>query len=1662
MRRIILVLIITCTYSLLPRTLIGQEYDIYLNYSFIGTGNYPRTAQVNIYSNTAIGSPTLFNNEYPDPGFPDAFNILGLSGIRTSTPSVIITGVMDVTILGSSTGDYNSVSLTNTLTTNSFLLSSDNTTFNANLTIRDKMEFSLPSTSQCYRDKINLSATPGHPLESYFWEYSVPSMGVDWTALPNVFQSRSVINVSLIDIIGIDNEEFVGEVIYFRLSNTINNYSVPSLSYSFTHCSTRIIPELTTTTNETCYGANDGTITLTFDSNVENGYEMRYFIYQGNPPFTTTEEELKADPPIFPNQAFADPLGITMVPLNDGSGHYSGTFVGLDGSSAIDNGNTILGNADYYIIYQEVRYDFPNPGDVDVKSGDITPMFTIARPAEIKVTIPTENITQPSCNGDKGSVTLFGQGGGFPPNENIPLEYAIQGDDDSWRSNPTFSNLEPGNYTFLARSSVDCVSSPSEQITIMAPPELSFRDPSPGITTSSTASNGVIGIFYNGGTPNYTFQLSKKNETTLAFETILNPNLVHNHLTKKAEFHNLSVGTYRITIIDSNNCSLTTETLGDMEVTTIPPPTIDSQVITEISCLGDNNGSINIGISGGVPPYNYEWTINGIISQIQSAESQTISLNNLSEVGEYILKIASTGFTEFDGPSGYVSTTITMNQPEDIIIVSVNPNNISCFGAQDGSILVTASGGSSYEYKLDFFDSWKPLNNNTIPINKGGFYDVYIRNQNKCESDPVLGILVLEPDELTVSSTFQSATTNGGNQGSITLSIAGGIPLSEPTDQYSISWTKDGEPFTPSTGSTSTYLGNLEAGEYVAQITDTNGCSPLINPPIIIDQPGPLAITDISVQNEISCSTANDGIINATVTGTSPIIFEWRLNGVPFRTLTDDNSLIDIGPGEYQLFLYDGSLNGPVKSEVITLSPPTDIVGSANITPVSCFGGNDGTMTINAIGGTGNFKYKISGRSTQNSPIFENLLSGTYSITITDENGCTSVPFDVVVPEPTSIKISEVTIDPITVSGRNDGSISLNVEGGSAPYSFEWTGPNGYTNNNQNISNLYPGSYTLVIRDVENQGQIDGCYFTQTFEITQPGALLVNLIQTVMLECNGDNFGEITANVQGGVPPYSYEWFQVTNNNSILTEDTEIIGNLSEGNYFVRVTDANGVSVDALPISITQPKVLEIKGIEVTNVLCEGDTSGAVKVSISGGIGPYSYFWSNGSNTPNLIDMESGEYTLEVYDYNGCFVETTVSINPAPDPVRIIAATTSNVSEYMANDGSISLQIAGGAKPYSLHWIRQSDNMEIGNTQEIKNLSAGSYEVYISDKNGCNLTEIYNISQPDIVEEIITQPSCSDKKNGSITVIVNQGDGTFTYSWNTGATTNTISNLSPGNYTVNINGFGNDTLTRTYVIEEPIPLEINLGDDRTLCAGQELVLNATVDNINASYSWISDNGFSSSDPSITINESGNYSVIVSNQNGCLATDSIFVDISDDVINAEFAVSSQVFVGESLIAVDISYPLPETQHWILPEGATILMQDSDETEMVFDKPGEYEIGIMTQVGKCFAQQTKKVLVMENESLNEGNGTADSRKLIEDFIIYPNPSDGEFTADITLSERGNINIKIFNFANNALMASKKDRGASTYTLPFNISALPSGVYAVVLETPFGNSLRKIIHK
>ena len=792
------------------------------------------------------------------------------------------------------------------------------------------------------------------------------------------------------------------------------------------------------------------------------------------------------------------------------------------------------------------------------------------------------------------------------------------------------------------------------------------------------------------------------------------------------------------------------------------------------------------------------------------------------------------------------------------------------------------------------------------------------------------------------------------------------------------------------------------------------------------------------------------------------------LSPIPVSNGINSPVLEGVPEGSYILTVTDDIES--VSTAAIEISEPLTSVTITNIMPTdaSCHNHNDGSLFIQADGGESPYTYSINdGLSFQLSPTFNNLSSGSYTIVVKDNNECEfreDTPVLIMQPLELNIIINEQ--QPVSVSGGSDGAIFITVEGGSNNYTFEWSGPNGYNSTDEDITGLEEGEYTVVITDANFISSLGaaGCRYTSpVITITEPGELIATATQLVFLQCANDNHAEIEVGVQGGVGPFTYTWYKVDNSsNTLLDENTNIINGLTAGTYFATITDqANQTTKNSNNVVVSAPPLLELTIDNITHLTCIDNPTGKIDFTVSGGTGNYRYFLNNEEVTSDISNLASGDYFLEIFDEETCDVSESFTINNPEDPIEITNVTINNASAYQAVDGSIELNITGGLQPYTISWTRLSDNTNIGDQATINNLTSDSYMVIITDENNCTIEETYIVTQPDIIEATITNPSCTNFSDGSISLIVNQGDGVFTYNWlSTNETTSTITNLTAGSYTVIITGFENGPETRTYVLENPLPLEVDLGGDRTLCQNQVLDLDVSVEDDTATYLWASDNGFSSTEPQVMLTEAGTYTVTIETPLGWSATQSISLATSTDEINAEFAVSSQVFVDETVIAVDISFPLPEGVQWILPEEAKILKQDVDETQFSFAQPGEYELTLITTRGDCISETSKKVLVIAKDALTETENSEVLGKVVEEFIVYPNPTSGKFTADINLTERGEASIKIFNFANNAQMASERVRGESNYSIPFDISGMPSGVYAVVLETPYGTSLRKII--
>ncbi|WP_209401668.1 T9SS type A sorting domain-containing protein [Pseudozobellia sp. WGM2] len=1498
------------------------------------------------------------------------------------------------------------------------------------------------SGSKCYTEDVTFSATPGHPNEAYSWSYYTAS---DPTEKPLNFFSQSK-TLNLTDLFPDNPTDHIEEVITFVVTNNLNGGYKKTINYSWLSCGlnlNHIEPE-----PEKCAGENNGGVRFEFDDALPNNSSLRVYLYEGTPP-NNIEDDLEKDNPTV--------AGITPQTISDAddqlindNGTYYWEYQGLAGAT---------GGKDYFAVHQVLN------GDGTVSSAAITDDFSIERPTEI--TASSSLVSSAACIGENTVYQLNADGGYLSGGSSTLSDYEFQYSINGGNYNSTTSTLNiPASvndqtvnilveYTGNSNNCTNDENNPYSFIILATPVALEINDDSSysfGLPPSASGlNNGSVRITLAQGSGSFNYSLYKYDEASSSF-------VLHASNTNTTEstytFENLPEGRYQATVSLSSGSSCS-DTSQEFELTANQLPTIQNINATAPSCSGQMDGSITLEVTEGAPPFQFRW-YDSSGNQI-SGESST-TLESLTP-GIYSFKAISNG-GDFETEGAYSEAAeIIVPQSNSIEILEISPTNASCFEANDGSLEISASGASEYDYSLNGGLSWEPLIDHIISNLDSGFYEVILRNRNSpiCLSSPSAQEEIKEPEEITITPTVQDVSTNGGNDGAITISVSGGLPEIDTDKNYTFSWEGKG-PNNTSFSSSSQNIGGLIEGRYEITVSDDNGCSS-IPLEIEITQPGPLSINSITVVNQMSCVAANDAIITADVVGTSPVTFDWYRDGSLFVQTIDVNTIENLPPGEYQLFLNDGSVPNALESAIVTIDNINAI--TANIVATgTCPNTNEGSIVINNIqGGTPGYSYSIDGNNFQPSGNFSSLNAGNYTVTVRDSNGCEMVQTDVVVDSYPEILLDNENTIVLSVSaeGRSDGAISPIFEGGVPPFTYDWTGPNINGTNTQDVSGLMEGDYSILVTDA------NGCVLNESFTITEPGELIVTASQMEFIPCSGDTFGEITAQVIGGVAPYVLEWFQQINGSDTkLEEDSNLLVDLGPGSYFLRATDSNGISTDSEIVVITEPDLLTVSILSTTPIFCSGEATGAVEIAFSGGTAPYEFSWSNGETTQNLFNVPAGEYTLFISDINGCYTEITAIVEAAPDALQISNSNIINVSEYNANDGSISLELTGGAFPFDIEWTQLSNGLGIEGRENISNLTAGSYQVAISDDNGCQLMEIFEITQPDIVEETIVQPACEGDTNGSISLLVNQGNGNFTYDWSTGDTTNAITELAPGTYSVTVTGLENGPITRTYLIEYPKPVEVDLGEDQTLCVNQELALDASVEDEGALYSWTSSNGFTSNSPSINITQSGTYMVTVTSSSGCKAEGSISVDISTEEINAELAASTQAFVNETIIAVDISYPLPDKLEWIFPDEAIIVSSDSDEAQLQFSKAGEYEIGIITYRGDCIAQQTKKIIINQSDPTVREEATANGSKLVEDFLIYPNPTNGQFTADVHMTERGNVSIKVFSLANNALIASKKERGASLYQVPFDISGLPAGVYAVLLETPYGKTLRKVIKK
>ena len=806
----------------------------------------------------------------------------------------------------------------------------------------------------------------------------------------------------------------------------------------------------------------------------------------------------------------------------------------------------------------------------------------------------------PVCSG--GNLSLFASGGGtyswsgpdgFTSSSQNPVRYGVTG-------------AQAGNYTVTITTSGGCTATASVAVAVGTDPSLSTA-----ITnTACGTANGSINLTVSGGTAPYTYFWSNSATTE--------------------DLGGLVAGNYRVTVTDNNGCTAATNssvsnTGGGPSLTATP---------IAVACPGGSNGSINLTVSGGTSPYNYFWS-NGASTQnisnvaagnygvivtdatgCQGVTAATVTQANPLQVDATQVNIAcnatatgsisllvSGGITPYSyvwsGPTaigntatptnllaGTYNVTVTaqggctatssfvLTQPT-VLAASATPTAASCFGGADGNVNLTVSGGTApFTYSWTRSGGGFTASSEDIYSLTAGTYSVTVTDARNCTA--IASAVVGQPAAISFASTQVNVLCNGAASGSINLTASGGTP------GYTFIW---------SNGASTEDISSLRAGDYSVTATDTRGCTGTTT--VTITQTAALAITP--TKTDVLCNGASTGSINLTIAGGTPgYTYAWSDGAATSQNRTN------LAAGNYRVTVTDAS--GCTGTSLISIGENSAIAISGAIADDRCNGGNSGSITLNVNGGAGGYTYAWSG-GLPSQKDQASLLAGTYIVTVTDASLC-SITASFTVGQPTALTAVGNTVSVGCFEAAN-GSVDLTVSGGTSPYTFAWSSGAATAD----VSGLAAGSYAVTVTDFH------GCTTTQDFTITEP--ILLTVAGNAAPNCSSASNGSVSLTVSGGTAPFTYVWSGAGAGSNPRT-------GLSAGTYQVTITDNRGCTATndftLTPLSV---------GVVGFNRDC-AVPNGQVFSSVSGGLEPYTFLWSNGATTENISDLTAGTYTVTV------------------------------------------------------------------------------------------------------------------------------------------------------------------------------------------------------------------------------------------------------------------------------------------------------------------------------------------------------------------------------------------------------------------------------------------------
>lgn len=1328
---------------------------------------------------------------------------------------------------------------------------------------------------------------------------------------------------------------------------------------------TDIVPSLTAKTAVSCFGGNNGTVTITSTGGVS--------------PYTFSKDGANFQT----------------------SGAFSSFSVGTSVLTVKDNVGCI------------------KPISVDV-----------LQPAQaLQVSIASQ--TNSSCyQNNTGSIQAVLSGGTSP--------YQFSKDNSSFQTSGTFTALSAGNFTIYGKDANNCPTNIS--VTLTEPSNTTISLLQKQDVDCASYSTGFFKVGASGGTGNFTYSLSGIDFNSNGLPTTANGN---------GYFDNLKTGNYTINFRDQNSCS------KDFPVTiiaksspirfdiakTLPTDCVAGngsivvnntrggqgnyvyRISTQTTASGNNsfsnlqNGSYYITVTDNLCAYteavNLElpnsikatYSINPISCQIPTAN---LNIDNITGGnGGYSLAIDGSNFsanrtfnnltpntyavTIQDNPlscKSVVSVEIKEQNRADLKVSALG--NISCFGGNNGFINAIGDnnmGPFNYAINNGGFSS----NSNFVSLS-AGTYKLSAQTRIGCIDS--IRVTLSQPTLLQSNINLQSNLCNGDQTGKIGVVGTGGV------SPYK--YTIDG-----STYQSGNDFVNLSARNYTVTVKDNNGCTFAQNQNLT--QPT-LVTTSSSVLQDVSCFAGNDGkgqVIGSG--GTLPYTFS--INGTNF---VSTNIFDGLTASTYQFWVKDANACTKTSTTIIVTQPTLLVPSVATFTNALCNGSSDGTITLAATGGTSPYQYSKDNSSYQNPTLLNAFPAGNFTVYVKDSKGCVKTTTQTIT-QPAPLSLNLVSKNDLTCFENQTGKFEVGINGGTQPYRYSLD--NNIFQTSPIFANLKSGNYNVTGKDLNN------CTFLLSTSLSEP-ALLKASFTVKTNDCFGDQTGKINTFAAGGTLPYEYtlnkQDFQVT------TEFNQLFA----GNYLMTIRDKNAC-IFTQNVEVKQPDELKLFPINQDLIRCFGEANGSILINTTGGTPKFIYSLDDKiyEDKPLFQNLKVGKYQIFVKDANQCFKQSEITLKE-PDKLKISIVNLANPLCAGEQNGIIEVKAVGGNGSYT--FIR--DNIIENQTGLFDKLTQAEYTFKVLDSKKCedNIEKVvlkWPIALMATIDKIIT-PACLGEANGAILLSLKGGILPYTSNLiseplNTKPLVKdaiTYDKLLSGNYTISLQDANGCQLQA--LVKVPIPDKLNAIDFMSLlpkevCKGQQLVLNAN--NPKQTIQWFlngntiatSTNTQISKDlQELTTSVAGKYSVSVKNESGCEIKAEYELINNDKALKADFLLPTQAFVGDTIVALDITKPIPDKVIWTLPAEADKMEENIKRIKFAFVNDGNYVVQMQAFLGDCITIVKHDIEVFKPEDIDKTDPKLgyDKTKLISKVAVSPNPNYGKFSVSVNLVRAKPIEVSL----------------------------------------------------